>query len=152
MAKQRTVVGLTMLKNVTLIAILFVATPVAGEAQLAAKVPRIGVLSAGTMTAASNNDEAFKQGLREHGYVEGQNIVLERRYGEGRGERMAEIAAELVRMQVDVIVATSDSAIAALKRQTRSEPGSSRAWPVRGATLPARAACPQRSVESGSSC
>jgi putative ABC transport system substrate-binding protein len=122
MAKQRTVVGLTMLKNVTLIAILFVATPVAGEAQLAAKVPRIGVLSAGTMTTASNNDEAFKQGLREHGYVEGQNIVLERRYGEGRGERMAEIAAELVRMQVDVIVATSDSAIAALKRQTRSIP------------------------------
>jgi ABC-type uncharacterized transport system substrate-binding protein len=72
--------------------------------------------------SSANNNEAFKQGLREHGYVEGDNIVLERRYGETRIERMAENAAELVRMRVDVIVAVTDPVIAAAKRQTNSIP------------------------------
>jgi putative ABC transport system substrate-binding protein len=85
-------------------------------------VPRIGVFFASNPTATTRNNEAFTQGLRERGYVEGQNIALERRYGEGRAERMAEIATELVRMKVDVIVATTDQPISAVKRQTQSIP------------------------------
>ena len=111
-----------MLKIVTVVALLLVATPLAVEAQQSGKVPRLAVFWASTMASASSNDEAFKQGLRERGYVEGQNIVLERRYGDARVERMAEIAAELVRMKADVIVASSDPAIAAIKRQTQSIP------------------------------
>src|SRR5262245_43211459 len=98
------------------------AAPLAAEAQQTAKVPRIGVLWPTTPSASSPFSEAFKQGLREQGYVEGQNVILEHRYGEGRGERMAEIAAELVRMKVDVIVTATDPAIAAVKRQTQSIP------------------------------
>jgi putative ABC transport system substrate-binding protein len=66
--------------------------------------------------------EAFAKGLRENGYVEGQNIVVERRYGEARPERMAELAAELVRLKLDVIVTSTDEAIAAVKQQTRTIP------------------------------
>ena len=93
--------------------------PLAADAQQAPKAPRVGVFFASNPTATTGNNEAFTQGLRERGYVEGQNIVLERRYGEGRAERMAEVAAELVRMKVDVIVAVSDQPILAVKRQTQ---------------------------------
>ena len=92
------------------------------NAQPAKKVPRIGVLYGSTPTAVSESVEAFKQGLRELGYVEGQNIVVERRYGEARPERTAEVAAELVRLKVDVIVTSTDVAIAAVKQQTRTIP------------------------------
>ena len=91
-------------------------------AQSSAKIPRIGVLFPGAPTTATPFVEAFSLGLREHGYVEGQNIVVERRYGEGRVERIAEFAAELVRLKVDVIVTTSDDAITAVKRQTQTIP------------------------------
>jgi putative ABC transport system substrate-binding protein len=107
---------------ITMVGGSIVSAPVVAEAQQTAKVPRIGVLWASTPSATSRFNEAFKQGLREHGYEEGRNVILEHRYGEGRGERMAEIAAELVRMKVDVIVAGQDPAIAAAKRQTRSIP------------------------------
>ncbi len=92
------------------------------HAQPAAKVTRIGVLYASDATAASQYVEAFKQGLREQGYVEGQNVVVERRFGEAKQERMAEVAAELVRLKVDVIVTATDVAIAAVKRQTSTIP------------------------------
>jgi ABC-type uncharacterized transport system substrate-binding protein len=110
------------LKLVTLVAFLLFAMRLAVDAQQAAKVPRIGIVFGSTQTATAPLNEAFKQGLRELGWVEGQNIVLERRYGEGRLERMPEIAAELVRMKVDIIVTAADPAIAALKRQTQSIP------------------------------
>lgn len=92
------------------------------NAQPATKVPRIGVLYATTPASASQNVEAFGQGLRQNGYVEGQNIVVERRFGEVMPERMAELAAELVRLKVDVVVASTDVAIAAVKRQTQTIP------------------------------
>src|SRR5262245_48897264 len=111
-----------MLKGVILVAILLFTAALAVEAQQAAKVPRIGVFFTSNPTATARNNEAFTQGLRERGYVEGQNIVLERRYGEARVERIAEVAAELVRMKVDVIVAVTDQGIAAVKRQTQSIP------------------------------
>ena len=98
------------------------ATPLAAGAQQAAKVPRIGVLFASTPTATSHLLDGLRQGLREHGYVEGQHIILERRYGQVGAERMSELAAELVRIKVDVIVAATDPATAAVKQQTQTIP------------------------------
>ena len=94
----------------------------AANAQPAKKVPRIGVLHAGSQAIASQLAAAFRQGLREHGYVEGQNVVVEVRFGEGRAERISEIAAELVRLKVDVIVTSTDVGIAAVKQQTQTIP------------------------------
>ena len=75
--------------------------PFVANAQQAGKIPRIGFLA----TSLTNpNYEAFRQGLREVGYVEGQNIVIERRYSEGRAERLPDLATELVRLKVDLIV------------------------------------------------
>src|SRR5262245_10309917 len=101
---------------------LSLLVPLVVEAQSAGKVYRIGVLWSVTPTAAARSNEAFTRALRERGYVEGQNIILERRYAEARVERLAELAAELVRKKVDVIVAATDPAIAAVKRQTQSIP------------------------------
>ena len=98
------------------------AAPPIGGAQQTSRVPRIGVLFGNNATVSAPFYEAFKQGLREHGYVEGQNVVLERRYGEARAERLAEAAAELVRIRVDVILAGTDLTTATVKRQTRTIP------------------------------
>jgi putative ABC transport system substrate-binding protein len=98
------------------------AGPLAASAQPTTKPPRIGVLHPGTPAAASQLAAAFTQGLREHGYVEGKNIVVERRFADGRPERLSEIAAELARMKVDVIVTSSDVGIAAVRRETQIIP------------------------------
>jgi ABC-type uncharacterized transport system substrate-binding protein len=92
------------------------------NAQPAKKVPRIGVLVPGAPATASHLTAAFTQGMREHGYVDGQNVVVERRFGDNRAERISEIAAELVRLKVDVIVTSSDLGIAAVKQQTQTIP------------------------------
>jgi putative ABC transport system substrate-binding protein len=101
---------------------VLLATPLAGEAQQAGKVYRIGWLG---VTPPSSPDalwEAFIAGLRERGYVEGQNMVLERRYSEGREDRFPGFAAELVQMKVDVIVVASTQAARAAKAATSSIP------------------------------
>ena len=98
------------------------AGPVTAVAQQVAKVPRIGVLYSGAPTTSAHLGAAFEQGLRERGYVEGQNIVVERRFGEAKAERMSEIAAELVRLNVDVIVTSTDTGIAMVMRQTQTIP------------------------------
>ena len=90
------------------------------EAQQPKKIPRIGVLRPGL--AAAPNYEAFRQGLRELGYVEGQNIVLEFRDGDAKAERLPDLAAELVRLKVDVIVTSSTPAIQAVKQATGTIP------------------------------
>ena len=92
------------------------------NAQPANKVPRIGVFHPGTPASAPQSVEAFRQGLREHGYEEGKNIVVEHRYTETRSERVAEVAAEFVRLKVDVIVTSLDVATAAVKQQTQTIP------------------------------
>lgn len=92
------------------------------NAQSPTKVPRIGVLYTGTASTASQSSEAFREGLREHGYKEGQNIVVEQRFGDAKPERLTELAAELVRLKVAVIVTSNDEAIAAVKRQTQTIP------------------------------
>ena len=88
-------------------------------AQQATKIPRVGYLR---LIENPVNDEAFRKGLREMGYVEGQNIQLEYRYSGGSLERLAEYAQELVHLKVDVIVAASTQSIDAASRATTTVP------------------------------
>jgi len=90
------------------------------EAQQPKKIPRIGVLFIGGRNQP--HLEAFKQGLRERGYTEGKNIVLEYRYAEGKEDRLPELAAELVRLKVDVIVVTADVSAQAAQQVTKTIP------------------------------
>jgi putative tryptophan/tyrosine transport system substrate-binding protein len=92
------------------------------QAQPARKVPRIGFLTTGFPASITHLLEGFKQGLRDLGYVEGQNILLELRYGEAKTERLATLAAELVRLKVDVIVAIPNPAIEAVRQATQTIP------------------------------
>ena len=92
-----------------------VAAPLAAEAQQPAKVPRIGFLSAEVPAATSDRMEGFQQGLHDLGYAEGQNIVIVYRFARGRYERLPDLAAELARLKVDIIVAASTPAAQAAK-------------------------------------
>src|SRR4051812_38985064 len=83
---------------------------------------RIGYLGAGIRTASPNPRDAFLQGLRDLGYVEGQNFVLVDRYAEGQQERLPVLAAELVRLEVDIIVAPTSGSAKAAKDTTRTIP------------------------------
>ena len=108
---------------VRLVTLGILAESCVAEAQPAQKSPKIGWLSAGVRAVRSHLEEAFVQGLRELGYVEGQNIVIERRDAEGRLERLPTLATELVRLGVDVIVTTEGvPATSAAKRATSSIP------------------------------
>jgi putative tryptophan/tyrosine transport system substrate-binding protein len=98
------------------------AAPLGVGAQQAARIPRIGVLHPGAPATSSHFATAFSQGLREHGYLEGQNIVVERRFAEAKAERIPDIAGELVRLKVDVIVTSTDQGIAAVKQETQTIP------------------------------
>src|SRR5438094_7847139 len=79
-------------------------TVLPAHGQQPTKIPRIGFLSSLSAAAVSDRVDAFRQGLRELGYVEGKNIVIEYRWAEGKTERLPDLAAELVRLKVDVIV------------------------------------------------
>jgi hypothetical protein len=95
--------------------------PAVVHAQPARKLPRIGILMPGP-PERSTSIEAFFQGLHELGYTEQQNIVVERRFGEWKPDRLADLAAELVRLNVDVIVAWSTPPAIAARRATRTIP------------------------------
>jgi putative ABC transport system substrate-binding protein len=105
------------------LALALLAGPLAAEAQPAARVYRIGFLgiSPPNPTTASVWD-AFLQGLREHGYVEGKNLLIERRYAEGKVERLPDLAAELLRLNVELIVAPTTPAARAAKQVTTTTP------------------------------
>ena len=92
------------------------------EAQQPAKIPRIGYLTAASPSAIPARLEAFRQGLRELGYVEGKNIVIEWRYAEGKLDRLPALAAELVRLKVDIIVTAGPPATHAAKEATTTIP------------------------------
>jgi putative ABC transport system substrate-binding protein len=98
------------------------AAPLAAGAQQAAKVPRIGFLTATSLAAAVMTVDAFRQGLRDLGYVEGLNVMIEHRNAEGKFERLPALAAELVAVKVDVIVAPTTPAVLAAKQATRTLP------------------------------
>jgi putative ABC transport system substrate-binding protein len=96
--------------------------PLAAQAQQAGKVPRIGFLGSTSPSDASARLDAFRQGLRELGWAEGKNIVIEYRWAEGRQERFTDLAAELVRLKVEVIVAQISAAALAAKNATTTIP------------------------------
>ena len=98
--------------------------PLAAEAQSAAKIPRIGFLSPSSPSDLTMQRffEIFRHGLRELGYVEDQNIGIESRWAEGKYDRLPGLAAELVRLKVDVIVAAAVPAIRAAKEATKTVP------------------------------
>src|SRR5215471_3056118 len=100
----------TMWLTLTLTLGILVA-PLAATAQQAMKVYRVGRLSAGPSIEPNPELEAFRQGLRDLGYVEGQNLIIENRYAERRVERLLDLAAELVRLPVEVIIAEGSAAV-----------------------------------------
>jgi ABC-type uncharacterized transport system substrate-binding protein len=114
-----------MKKNVFCLALgaMLFALCFSAEAQQPKKVPRIGYLSSGNSASESARAEGIRLALRELGYIEGQNIAIEYRYAEGKPEREPGLAAELVRLKVDIIVvASGDRTIQAAKNATKTIP------------------------------
>ena len=106
-----------------LVAVVLLALGVIAEAQQPGKIPRIGYLeSSGGPNIPGPQVEAFRQGLRELGYVEGKNIVVEYRYAEGKLDRIPSLVKELVQLDVDVIATGDRTAIVAAKQATKTIP------------------------------
>ena len=101
---------------------VLLAAPLAAWAQPVAKPPRIGLLAPGSASDASLRLEAFLQGLRERGLIEGENVVIEYRWGGGRLDRLPDLAAELVRLRVDAIFAPASAATIAAQNATKTMP------------------------------
>jgi putative ABC transport system substrate-binding protein len=104
------------------VAVLILTAALGIEAQQTGKVYRIGVLEIAGVAPNAANLSAFRQGLAELGYVEGQNFVIEYRSADGRAERFSDLATELVRLKVDVIVTRGTPAALAAKRATQAIP------------------------------
>ena len=102
--------------------ILLATSSSAQGQQPAAKIPRIGYQLDSPASAVTSRTEAFRQGLRELGYLEGKNIIIEWRSSEGKPERRSEIAAELVRLKVDVIVSAGPTVTRAVREATSTIP------------------------------
>jgi putative tryptophan/tyrosine transport system substrate-binding protein len=102
--------------------VVLLAVAVITEAQQPAKVPRIGLLTAGSPSTMAARTEAFRQGLRELGYVEGKNIVIEYRYAEGKRERWNDLASEMVRLKPDVIAVGGTGLTRSVKEATSTIP------------------------------
>jgi putative ABC transport system substrate-binding protein len=109
-------------KFAILLGALLFALGFPAEGQQAAKVSRIGVLISGSPSGTSNRVEAFRQRLRELGYIEGQSIALEIRWAEGKHDRLHDLANELVRLKSDCIVTGSGPATQAIKKATSTIP------------------------------
>jgi ABC-type uncharacterized transport system substrate-binding protein len=106
---------------VALLALALLAAPLAAEAQEPAKVARIGYLAA-AMATNPHFPEAFRQGLRDLDYVESRNVVIEYRSADGQLERLPDLAAELVRLKVDVLVSEGTPPSLAAKNATKTIP------------------------------
>jgi putative ABC transport system substrate-binding protein len=102
--------------------ILLFALCTTAQAQLDQKTPRIGILELATPTASASQFQAFQQGLRELGYIEGKNIILEYRYADGKLDLLPGLAAELVTAKVDVIVTRSTGSIRAAMNASKTIP------------------------------
>ena len=107
---------------ITLLGGAAAAWPLGARAQQSHRVPRIGVLLLGTPTSFAARTQAFVEGLRDLGYVEGRTIAIEWKWGQDRVDRLPDLAAELVRSQVDVIVTGGTPPAKALKNATRTIP------------------------------
>ena len=116
------IVKLTGIWLATTVALLLLAASPAAEAQPSGKAPVIGLLIGGSHSASSTRVEAFRRGLRELSYVDGQNIAIEYRFAELKLDRLPALAAELVRLKVDIIVAATTPVILAAKNATSTIP------------------------------
>ena len=120
---RRRTLNSRLLAVLGLLTLAIVTSPLVADAQQAGKMPLIGWLGFGSSPQGAEYFNAFRQGLREHGWLEGQNIVIVSRVAEGRAERFPALAAELVRLRVDVIVTSSgEPAIRAAKGATATIP------------------------------
>jgi len=104
------------------LALNLLAAPLAAEEQQPKKVPRIGLLGGGSAAAIASRIDAFRQGLRDLGYVEGKTIVIEQMWAEGKLDRLPTLAAELVRLQVDVIVSAGPTVTRVCKETNITTP------------------------------
>jgi putative ABC transport system substrate-binding protein len=104
------------------IATVLLTVAVVADAQQATKIPRIGYIGTNSPTTNAARIEAFRQGLRELGYVEGKNIVIEWRWAEGQLDRLPALTAELVRLKVDIIVSAGPALTRLLKDATKTIP------------------------------
>src|ERR671922_2588247 len=116
--QNRKLVGLSVIAFVLVIS----GVVALAQAQQPAKVPRIGFLITSSPSAIAPRMDAFRQGLRELGYVEGKNIVIERRHGDGKSDHLPALAAELVSLKVDVIVTSGPTATRPAKEATSTIP------------------------------
>ena len=107
---------------IDVVAVALLTFPLAIEAQQAGKVPRIGYVVQNYAETSRRVLAAFREGLREHGWLEGQNIVIEVRFAEGKIEQLPAIVAELIRLKVDLIMTTSSATTWAAKDATKSIP------------------------------
>jgi putative tryptophan/tyrosine transport system substrate-binding protein len=105
-----------------LVAAMLLVTAGLVEAQQPTKIPRIGFLTAGSSSTIPARIDAFRQGLRELGYVEDKNIVIEWRFGEGKLDRLPALVSELVRLKVDVILSAGAAVTRPAKDATRTIP------------------------------
>src|SRR4029077_14958583 len=112
----------TLLFALSFFEALLLALSFPAEAQQSKKVPRIGLLISTSLSATNDAVEAFRQRLRELGYVEGKNIAFEFRSPENKLDRLPDLAAELVRLKVDAIITGSTPAAQAAKRATTTIP------------------------------
>ncbi len=101
---------------------VLLAPPLAAEGQPTGKVYRIGLILTATPSESAHLVKALDEGLRELGYVEGRNVMFERRFAEGRQERLPALAADLVRLKVDTLVTGSNPVIAAVKQASATIP------------------------------
>jgi putative tryptophan/tyrosine transport system substrate-binding protein len=111
-----------MLFALSVIAAMLFALSFPVQAQQPQKSPRIGILELASRSASEHFHKAFQQGLRELGYVDGKNMILEYRYADGKLNLLPELAADLVRLKVDAIVTRSTGAIRAAKNATKTIP------------------------------
>ena len=117
------VVRPTIVRLTTVVALLMLAAPLAAGAQQMRKVYRVGILGVkASDPLEARRGQAFRLGLRERGWIEGENILLEHRWTEGNSARLPELAAELVRLKVDLILARSSIFVKAAKEATSSIP------------------------------
>ena len=110
------------MRESVVVAVCILAAPLAGEAQPAGRVYRIGYLSAQSPSAEAAHLDAFRQALRDLGYVEGRNIGIEYRFAEGKLDRLAGFASELVRLNVDVMITGGTPGTRAALQATRTIP------------------------------
>jgi putative ABC transport system substrate-binding protein len=109
-------------KFVSTVAASLVTGPALAQTQPGARIYRVGFLLGATRESVASLFQALQEGMREHGYVDGRNVIFEQRYAGGRVERLPELAAELVRLRVDVIVTGSTVHVQAASRATKTIP------------------------------